>query len=49
MNHAAHWRRITTLLVAVTCLSIITAACGIPTDDQPRNIDPALQTNLNKP
>jgi hypothetical protein len=49
MNHAAFWRRFTAVLVAVMCLSIVTAACGIPTHDQPRNIDPALQTNLSKP
>ncbi|MDA0191922.1 MAG: hypothetical protein O3A24_00710 [Actinobacteria bacterium] len=49
MNHTQYWRRITTWFVAVACLSIVAAACGIPTDVQPRNIDPALQTNLNKP
>jgi hypothetical protein len=36
------------LIVLVSTLPLL-GSCGIPTDDQPRNIDPSQQSNLNKP
>jgi hypothetical protein len=38
-----------TLLVAMVIALPMLGSCGIPTDDQPRNIDPSQQSNLNKP
>jgi len=39
----------TTLLVAVVIALTLLGSCAIPTDDQPRDIDPSQQSNLNKP
>jgi hypothetical protein len=38
-----------TLLAAMVIALPMLGSCGIPTDDQPRNIDPSQQSNLNKP
>ncbi|MEY4655781.1 MAG: hypothetical protein RL073_8 [Actinomycetota bacterium] len=37
------------LLVALFIALPLLGSCAIPTDDQPRDIDPAQQSNLNKP
>ena len=39
----------TMLLVAVVLALPLLSSCAIPTDDQPRDIDPSQQSNLNKP
>ena len=39
----------TMLLVAVVIALPLLGSCAIPTDDQPRDIDPSQQSNLNKP
>jgi hypothetical protein len=36
------------LIVFVSALPLL-GSCSIPTDEQPRDIDPSQQTNLNKP
>ena len=36
-------------LIAAVILVALLSSCGIPTDTQPRNIDPEQQINLNKP
>jgi hypothetical protein len=42
--------RFRTMLLIVLVLTLpLLGSCGIPTDDQPRNIDPSQQSNLNKP
>lgn len=42
-------QRTTRLLIAASLLVALLSSCGIPTDTQPRDIDPEQQTNLNKP
>jgi|GEM_PF-1504669 hypothetical protein len=39
----------TMLLIALVSALPLLSSCGIPTDKQPRDIDPSQQTNLNKP
>jgi hypothetical protein len=39
----------TMLLVALVIALPLLGSCAIPTDDQPRDIDPSQQGNLNKP
>ena len=39
----------TMLLVACVITLPLLGSCAIPTDDQPRDIDPSQQSNLNKP
>ena len=39
----------TLLLIALVSTLPLLGSCGIPTDKQPRDIDPSQQTNLNKP
>lgn len=39
----------TMLLIAVVIALPLLGSCAIPTDDQPRDIDPSQQSNLNKP
>lgn len=39
----------TFLLIAVVIALPLLGSCAIPTDDQPRDIDPSQQSNLNKP
>jgi len=39
----------TMLLIALATALPLLGSCGIPTDKQPRDIDPSQQTNLNKP
>jgi hypothetical protein len=39
----------TMLLVALVIALPLLGSCSIPTDDQPRDIDPSQQGNLNKP
>ena len=39
----------TMLLVALVIAIPLLGSCAIPTDDQPRDIDPSQQGNLNKP
>jgi hypothetical protein len=36
------------LIVIVSALPLL-SSCGIPTDEQPRDIEPSQQINLNKP
>ncbi|MFM7124846.1 MAG: hypothetical protein ACKOXW_06125 [Actinomycetes bacterium] len=36
------------LVVLVSALPLL-GSCAIPTDDQPRDINPSQQSNLNKP
>jgi hypothetical protein len=36
------------LIVIVSALPLL-GSCGIPTDEQPRDIEPSQQINLNKP
>ncbi|MFM1839457.1 MAG: hypothetical protein RIS37_723 [Actinomycetota bacterium] len=36
-------------LIATVILVALLSSCGIPTDTQPRDIDPEQQINLNKP
>jgi hypothetical protein len=43
-------RRIQTMLLIVLVAALpLLGSCAIPTDDQPRDIDPSQQSNLNKP
>ena len=43
-------RRFQTMLLIVLVAAIpLLGSCAIPTDDQPRDIDPSQQSNLNKP
>lgn len=37
------------LLVAIVIALPLLGSCAIPTDDQPRDIDPSQQNDLNKP
>jgi hypothetical protein len=37
------------LLAAMVVALPFLGSCSIPTDDQPRDIDPSQQSNLNKP
>ena len=39
----------TLLLITFVVALPLLSSCGIPTDDQPRDIDPSQQSNLNKP
>lgn len=39
----------TLLLIALVSTLPLLGSCGIPTDKQPRDIDPSQQSNLNKP
>lgn len=39
----------TMLLIAIVVALPLLGSCGIPTDDQPRDINPSQQNNLNKP
>jgi hypothetical protein len=39
----------TMVLIALVSALPLLGSCGIPTDKQPRDIDPSQQTNLNKP
>lgn len=39
----------TMLLIALVIALPLLGSCAIPTDDQPRDIDPSQQSNLNKP
>jgi hypothetical protein len=42
-------RRKAIALIMLACTLTFLGSCGIPTDDQPRDINPSQQTNLNKP
>ena len=42
-------RRRAIVLVMFICTLPLLGSCGIPTDEQPRDISPSQQTNLNKP
>lgn len=42
-------RHTSRLLIGALLLVALLGACGIPTDTQPRDIDPEQQINLNKP
>ena len=46
-NTSLRWR--TMLLIAVVIALPLLGSCAIPTDDQPRDIDPSQQSNLNQP
>jgi hypothetical protein len=48
MNNNSRRFRTMLLIVLVTALPLL-GSCAIPTDDQPRDIDPSQQSNLNKP
>jgi hypothetical protein len=48
MNSAPTRFRTLLLIVLISALPML-GSCGIPTDEQPRDIDPSQQTNLNKP
>jgi hypothetical protein len=48
MNNTPSRLRNLLLIAAVSALPLL-ASCGIPTDEQPRDISPSQQTNLNKP
>jgi len=48
MNNTSIRFRAILLIVLVSALPLLNS-CGIPTDEQPREIDPSQQTNLNKP
>jgi hypothetical protein len=39
----------TLLLIALVSALPLLGSCGIPTDKQPRDINPSQQSNLNKP
>jgi hypothetical protein len=42
-------RRKAIALIMLACTLPFLGSCGIPTDDQPRDINQSQQTNLNKP
>ena len=48
MNNAPTRFRTLLLILLISALPML-GSCGIPTDEQPRDIDPSQQTNLNKP
>jgi len=48
MNNTSMRFRILLLIALVSALPLL-GSCGIPTDKQPRDIDPSQQSNLNKP
>jgi hypothetical protein len=48
MNNSPNRFRTMLLIVLVSALPLL-GSCGIPTDEQPRDIDPSQQSNLNKP
>jgi hypothetical protein len=48
MNNTPNRFRTILLIALVTALPLL-GSCGIPTDEQPRDIDPSQQINLNKP
>jgi hypothetical protein len=48
MNNNPRRIRSMLLIVLVAALPLL-GSCAIPTDDQPRDIDPSQQSNLNKP
>ena len=48
MNNTSQRFR-TLLLIALVSTLPLLGSCGIPTDKQPRDIDPSQQSNLNKP
>jgi hypothetical protein len=48
MNNTSMRLRTLLLIALVSALPLL-SSCGIPTDKQPRDIDPSQQSNLNKP
>ena len=48
MNNTSMRFRALLLIALVSALPLL-GSCGIPTDKQPRDIDPSQQSNLNKP
>ena len=48
MNNSPNRFRTMLLIVLVFAFPLL-GSCGIPTDEQPRDIDPSQQSNLNKP
>ena len=48
MNNTPNRIRTMLLIALVTALPLL-GSCGIPTDEQPRDIEPSQQINLNKP
>jgi hypothetical protein len=48
MTNAPTRFRTMMLIVFVSALPLL-GSCGIPTDEQPRDIEPSQQINLNKP
>jgi hypothetical protein len=48
MNNTPNRFRTILLIALVTALPLL-GSCGIPTDEQPRDIDPSQQINLKKP
>jgi hypothetical protein len=48
MSNTSKRFRTMVLIALVTALPLL-GSCGIPTDEQPRDIDPSQQINLNKP
>lgn len=48
MNNTSMRFRALLLIALVSTLPLL-GSCGIPTDKQPRDVDPSQQSNLNKP
>lgn len=45
-NHSSSKRRFWWAAISIVVAATVLGACGIPEDDQPREIDPALLENI---